>query len=519
MTHDTIVILDFGSQYTQLITRGVREHSVLCWQLPWNSNPESIVDLNPKGIILSGGPASIYSSNAPKLPNFILSLEVPILGICYGMQVLTDALGGKVISSEESEYGKTLLNVTKANPLLPDGSYDVWMSHSDRIKELPPGFINLATSDNSPIAAMSNQDRRIFGVQFHPEVKHTPIGVEVIGNFLFNICRVNADWTPEAIIKQSVNQIREQIGPSRALSAVSGGVDSSVATALVNKAIGNQLEAVFVDTGFLRKNEEESVKKALQESLHVQLHTVQAENEFFDELKNVTNPEEKRIKIGNLFIRIFEKQAQALNNPEFLVQGTIYPDVIESASTDVSQAETIKTHHNVGGLPDEFDFNLIEPLRYLFKDEVRKIGLKLGLPESLVWRQPFPGPGLAIRCIGEITFERVARLREADDIFITELAKENLLRFDKNQEVAGTSQSFAVLLPVKTVGVMGDQRTYEDVLALRAVTTDDYMTADWSRLPTELLARISNRIVNEVSGINRVVYDITSKPPGTIEWE
>jgi GMP synthase (glutamine-hydrolysing) len=519
MAQDTLVILDFGSQYTQLITRLVRDQAVFCQQLPWNANQSTVVDLNPKGIILSGSPASIYSPDAPKLPSYLLTLGVPLLGICYGMQALTHALGGEVIPSSDKEYGQSVLEVNKENLLLPEGNHVVWMSHGDRIKKLPPGFEILAKTENSPVAAMGEPTRQFFGVQFHPEVKHTSIGEEVVRNFLFDICRVNPGWTPESIIDQSIKHIRNQVGSSRTLSAVSGGVDSSVATALVHNAIGNQLDAVFVDTGLLRKDEREQVIYTFQESLSVQLHTVQAADLFFQDLKGITNPEQKRSKIGNRFIRIFENHARSLNHPEFLVQGTIYPDVVESSAPDRAQTETIKTHHNVGGLPEKMEFKLVEPLRYLFKDEVRKIGKALGLPDSLIWRQPFPGPGLAIRCLGEVTQERVERLREADHIFITELEKADLLRTSKNSSTQGISQCFAVLLPVKTVGVMGDQRTYEDVIALRAVTTDDFMTADWSRLPSELLARISNRVVNEVPGVNRVVYDITSKPPGTIEWE
>ena len=399
------------------------------------------------------------------------------------------------------------------------GVHQAWMSHGDQITELPAGFSQLATSENTPIAAMGDLKRQFFGVQFHPEVKHTSIGTEIIRNYLFQICNIKASWTPASIIEDSVAHIKQLVGNSKVLSAVSGGVDSSVATALVHKAVGDQLDAVFVDTGLLRKNEVQNVQAALHDTLHINLHTVQASNQFFQDLQGITDPEDKRSAIGNRFIRIFEEHARNLNNPEYLVQGTIYPDVVESASPDRPESETIKTHHNVGGLPENMSFDLVEPLRFLFKDEVRKIGEELGLPPTLVWRQPFPGPGLAIRCLGEVTPERVDRLREADFIYLQELGKENLLQYYKDGTERGSSQAFAVLLPVKSVGVMGDQRTYEDVIALRAVTTDDFMTADWSRLPSEILARISNRIVNEVKGINRVVYDITSKPPGTIEWE
>jgi GMP synthase (glutamine-hydrolysing) len=519
MTQNTILILDFGSQYTQLITRSVREQSVYSLQLPWSTDAETITKIQPAGIILSGGPASIYSQNAPKFPPFLLTLKIPLLGICYGMQAMADALQGEITASTAREFGYTQLTTEKPNPLIPAGVHQVWMSHGDQITKLPGGFSQLATTENTPLAAMGDFNRKLFGVQFHPEVKHTSIGTEIIRNFLFQICNISASWTPASIIKESVSQIKKEIGNSRVLAAVSGGVDSSVATALVHKAVGDQLDAVFVDTGLLRHNEVQDVQAALQGNLQIHLHTVQAANLFFQDLKDITDPEEKRSRIGNRFIRIFEDQARNLGTPQYLVQGTIYPDVVESAAPDRPDSETIKTHHNVGGLPENMSFNLIEPLRYLFKDEVRKIGEELGLPHSLVWRQPFPGPGLAIRCLGEVTLERVDRLRQADAIYLQELEKGNLLHYKKGAVIWGSSQAFAVLLPVKTVGVMGDQRTYEDVIALRAVTTDDFMTADWARFPSEILARISNRIVNEVKGINRVVYDITSKPPGTIEWE
>lgn len=521
MTGNTIVILDFGSQYTQLITRVVREQSVHSLQLPWTADPDSIRDINPSGIILSGGPSSIYSSSVPKLPAYLKSLRIPILGICYGMQAVADAWSGEVTPSAAREYGHTQLRVEQENPLLPQGDHQVWMSHGDQITKLPDGFISLASTANTAIAAMGDLERRIYGVQFHPEVKHTAIGTEILQNFLFKICQVSPDWTPASIIHDSIEQIRSQVGKSRVISGVSGGVDSSVATALVHEAVGSQLEAVFVDTGLLRAQEQQQVEAALQDALAISFHTIQAGELFFGDLEGITDPEQKRTLIGERFIRIFEEKARSLDNPEFLVQGTIYPDVVESSAPDRSATDTIKTHHNVGGLPEKMDFKLIEPLRYLFKDEVRKIGLELGLPSELLWRQPFPGPGLAIRCLGEVTKERIQRLRSADAIFREELARHSLLNFRKSDQgtAIGSSQAFAVLLPVKTVGVMGDQRTYQETLALRAVTTDDFMTADWSRLPAEVLAAISNRIVNEVPGVNRVVYDITSKPPATIEWE
>ncbi len=526
MTKNNILILDFGSQYSQLITRSVRELSVYCEQLPWHVSSERVQNLDPAGIILSGGPASIYDTGSPQLPGWVLELGIPILGICYGMQALTQALKGQVQPAAEREYGPAVLQVIETNPLLPAGSYQAWMSHGDRISQLPAGFKILASTKNSPAAAMGDLKRKYFGVQFHPEVKHTVHGSEILANFLFNICQVKPSWTPESIIDNQVSKIQGQIGKQQVLAAVSGGVDSSVAAALVHQAVGNQLQAVFVDTGLLRKEEGIQVIEAFRDTLGYQLHVIQAADQFFSALQGISDPEEKRTRIGNLFIRLFEKKAREIGTPPFLVQGTIYPDVVESYAPDRAETKTIKTHHNVGGLPERMDFKLVEPLRYLFKDEVRKIGEKLNLPDFLIWRQPFPGPGLAIRILGEVTPERVQVLQSADSIFRDELKQAGLLRMQEETEeikteqvLKGTAQSFAVLLPVKSVGVMGDNRTYQNVIALRSVTTNDFMTADWSRLPEELLARVSNRIVNEVSGINRVVYDITSKPPGTIEWE
>ncbi len=525
--HDTLVILDFGSQYAQLIARRIREGNVYCELLPWNTPSKRVLERKPKGFILSGGPASVYDPHAPQVPPYLFQTEVPILGICYGMQALTHALGGHVASSEKQEYGQAMLQVKRPNPLLPVGKYQAWMSHGDRIEEPPEGFETLAETDNSPIAAMGDESRGYYGVQFHPEVRHTENGAEILKRFATQICTAKADWTPFSIIKESVREIRDQVGDERVLSAVSGGVDSSVATALVHKAVGDQLHAVFVDTGLLRKGEADQVISTFRDHIGVQFQPVHAVEEFLSDLKGVTDPEKKRALIGNRFIRIFEEQARALGTPKYLVQGTIYPDVVESRGPDRAQVARIKTHHNVGGLPEEMDFELIEPLRYLFKDEVRRIGVSLGLPPNIVWRQPFPGPGLAIRVIGEVTWERLERLRLADAIFLDELREANLLRMETqagdelSSEIrsTGTAQAFAVLLPVQSVGVMGDQRTYQDVIALRAVTTDDFMTADWARLPQDLLARVGSRIVNEVTGVNRVVYDITSKPPSTIEWE
>jgi GMP synthase (glutamine-hydrolysing) len=517
---DSIAVLDFGSQYAQLIARRVREVQVYCELFPWDAAPAAVMALKPKGFILSGGPASVYEDGAPFIPPYVLESGLPILGICYGMQALTYALGGRVAASTEREYGPAQIGTLVSNPLIPLGEQKVWMSHGDRIEALPPGFVFLAKSENSPTAAMGDVQRGYFGLQFHPEVRHTPGGVEMLRCFVVEVCQARPEWTPESIISHSVQRIRQQVGSEMVLSAVSGGVDSSVATAMVQRAIGDQLAAVFVETGLLRQSEATQVQAALRASLGVELVTVDAVEAFTQALRGVSEPEQKRRIIGELFIRIFEGQARKLGAPRFLVQGTIYPDVVESAAPDRAKAHRIKTHHNVGGLPQEMRFELVEPLRYLFKDEVRAVGEALGLPHALVWRQPFPGPGLAVRCLGEITPERLARLRVADAIFTEELTAAGLLHMGESEAgPSGTAQAFAVLLPVRSVGVMGDQRTYQETVALRAVTTEDFMTADWARLPYDLLGRIANRIVNEVNGVNRVVYDITSKPPATIEWE
>ena len=510
---NSIAILDFGSQYAQIIARRVREVNVYCELFPWDAPQEKILSSNPKGFILSGGPKSVYEENAPYIQKFILESSLPILGICYGMQALTRALGGQVDSSAQREYGPAEIESLIANPLTTNLS-KVWMSHGDRLTRMPEGFVALAKSENSPFAAMGDMQRKYFGVQFHPEVHHTPNGTELLRHFSIDICNIKPDWTPTSIIETSVKRIREQVGKERVLAAVSGGVDSTVAAALVHKAIGDQLVTVFVDTGLLRHKEGEQVAIALRGGLGVELIAVEAGDEFLGALKGITEPEEKRKIVGEKFIRIFEREAKNAGKPRFLVQGTIYPDVVESSAPDRNKAAKIKTHHNVGGLPEDMEFELVEPLRYLFKDEVRLVGEALGLGQSLVWRQPFPGPGLTVRCLGECTPERVSRLRAADFILQEELSKEGFLG------KGGTaSQAFVVLLPVKSVGVMGDQRTYQEAAAIRVVTTEDFMTADWARLPYELLARVANRIVNEVEGINRVVYDITSKPPATIEWE
>ena len=518
---DSIAILDFGSQYAQIIARRVREAQVYCELFAWDASMEQILAIQPKGFILSGGPRSVYEKGAPYIQDFIFKTGLPILGICYGMQALTHALGGQVDPSAQREYGPAEIESLVSSPLLSSLSH-VWMSHGDRITKLPEGFIALAGSSNSPFAAMGDLQRKYFGVQFHPEVHHTPNGEKLLKHFVVEICGVRPNWTPASIIEESVDRIRKQVGQERVLAAVSGGVDSSVAAALIHKAIGDQLVAVFVDTGLLRKNEGEQVASAFRGNLGAELITVEASGEFFSALQGITEPEEKRKIVGEKFIRVFERHALQLGQPRFLVQGTIYPDVVESSAPDRNKAERIKTHHNVGGLPEDIQFELVEPLRYLFKDEVRAVGEALGLPESLVWRQPFPGPGLTVRCLGEVTPERVSRLRAADAILLEELSNAGFLgRSGSNSTAARTavSQAFMVLLPVRSVGVMGDQRTYQEVAAIRAVTTEDFMTADWARLPHDLLAKVSNRIVNEVDGINRVVYDITSKPPATIEWE
>jgi GMP synthase (glutamine-hydrolysing) len=519
---DSIVILDFGSQYAQIIARRVRELRVYSELFAWNTPAEQVLALNPKGFILSGGPASIYEPGAPFIPEYVFQTSAPVLGICYGMQALTHALGGQVAPSLQREYGPAEVIIEQETPILPAGAQPVWMSHGDRIETPPPGFSILGRSGNSPVAVMGDLERGYYGVQFHPEVHHTPRGLELLERFVVGVCGAQQDWTPQSIIQTSVERIRQQVGSAQVISAVSGGVDSSVATAMVQRAVGDQLVGIFVDTGMLREGEAAQVQVALRDNLGVELITVDAAQRFLAALRGVTDPEQKRRIIGELFIRTFEDQALQLGQQRFLVQGTIYPDVVESSAPDRAQAHRIKTHHNVGGLPIDMQFELVEPLRYLFKDEVRLVGEALGLPEALVWRQPFPGPGLAVRCLGEITAERLERLRAADHIFLEELTAAGLLgRRSTPGSLPGDriAQAFCVLLPVQSVGVMGDQRTYQEAAALRAVTTEDFMTADWARLSPDLLARIANRIVNEVQGINRVVYDITSKPPATIEWE
>jgi GMP synthase (glutamine-hydrolysing) len=514
----TVAVIDFGSQTAQLIARRVRDLGVYSELIPWDA-PEARL-AQAQAYILSGGPASIYEDNAPQLPEIVLSSGKPVLGICYGMQALAHALGGRVAAATAREFGHTLVTLTGDAPLLsglPE-QLDVWMSHSDHVETLPEGWRALGASNQDSFAIMGAPEQRRYALQFHPEVQHTRQGLDILRNFLFDVAELRATWTSTHFIEAMTAEIREKVGQSRVLLGLSGGVDSSVVAALLHKAIGDQLTCVFVDHGMLRLGEADEVFDTFQQAHGIHLVGINATEQFLTDLRGITDPEEKRKRIGRRFVRVFEAAAANLvaQTPgapfRFLAQGTLYPDVIESAASGKEHAaRTIKTHHNVGGLPDDIEFELLEPLRYLFKDEVRRVGLALGLPEHIVWRHPFPGPGLAIRILGEITWERLEILRRADAIVIRELQAAGLYR--------ATAQAFAVLLPVRSVGVMGDYRTYAHVVAIRVVTTDDFMTADWAKLPAELLGRMANRIVNEVDGVNRVVYDITSKPPATIEWE
>ncbi|NOZ62244.1 MAG: glutamine-hydrolyzing GMP synthase [Calditrichaeota bacterium] len=509
---EMILVLDFGSQYTQLIARRIREQHVYSEIKPFDISLEEIKRMKPKGIIFSGGPASVYQKNAPLVAAELFALGIPVLGICYGLQLVCHLLGGKVARANEREYGHAQLEILKYDPIFSGINFPtkVWMSHGDRVDEIPGDFDVLAKTDNSPFAVIKHNEKQIYGLQFHPEVAHTDQGRQLLRNFVFEIAHCRGDWTPRSFIAQSIASIRKQAGDANVICGLSGGVDSSVAAVLVHRAIGDQLTCVFVNNGLLRLGEDTEVRDVFEKYFKMNFKYVDATENFLSRLRGVVNPEEKRKIIGDEFIKTFERVALSLENSKFLVQGTLYPDVIESVSTRGPSA-TIKTHHNVGGLPEKMDFELIEPLRELFKDEVREVGRELGLPENIIGRHPFPGPGLAVRILGEITRERLDLLRLADKIFMEELHESGW--YDK------VWQAFAVLLPIQTVGVMGDERTYESVVALRAVTSEDAMTADWAKLPPELLARVANRIINEVRGINRVVYDISSKPPGTIEWE
>ncbi len=511
---DLIVVIDFGSQYSLLIARRVRELSVYCEVVPATIPWADIERLRPKGFIFSGGPASVYEQDALMAPAEVYRAGVPILGICYGMQLLAHQLGGTVENTTRREYGHSILHRSAdvVDPLMDSlpPTMPVWMSHGDHVTTPPAGFRTLAYTDNSPIAVMANESG-YYGLQFHPEVVHTPDGKKLLENFLFGVCGCEPTWTAANFIEASITRVREQVGAGHAICALSGGVDSAVAAALVQRAIGERLTCIFVNNGLLRKDEPERLRGTFEQNLAMRLIFCESEDRFLERLEGITDPETKRKTIGEEFIRVFEEEAEKLGGADFLVQGTTYPDVIESLTMDSSASAVIKTHHNVGGLPEDMQLELIEPLRYLFKDEVRAVGAELGLPEEIVWRQPFPGPGLAIRILGEVTRARLHTLREADAIVTEEITAENLTR--------DLWQAFAVLTASQTVGVQGDFRTYGSVVAIRAVTSEDAMTADWARLPYELLSRISSRIANEAPNVNRVVYDITSKPPGTIEWE
>jgi GMP synthase (glutamine-hydrolysing) len=517
---DALAILDYGSQTSQLIARRVRERHVYCELFAWNAPAERVLALNPKGIILSGGPASVYHADAPTLPAYALESGIPVLGICYGMQLLTHALGGRVAPAQKREYGPAQIRLL--DPQAPlfcveglQSPLPVWMSHGDRVERIPPGFSALAASDNSPYAAIGDIERALYGVQFHPEVVHTPDGAALLHAFAVDVCGCDPSWTPGTVIQESVKEIKSQVGDGQVVLGLSGGVDSAVVAALTHRAIGDQLTCIFVDTGMMRLGEPRQVIETFERAHGMRLIAVNAVEDFLTALEGVTDPEQKRRIIGAKFVRIFESQARKLGPIGYLAQGTIYPDVIESAAPDRPAAHRIKSHHNVGGLPPDLDFQLVEPLRYLFKDEVRQVGAALGLPAEIVWRQPFPGPGLAVRILGEVTWERLEMLRAADAIFVNELQDAGMLWGAD----APVQQAFAVLLPARSVGVMGDQRAYGKTIALRAVTTEDFMTADFCRLPWDLLARVSARITNEVPGVTRVVYDISGKPPATIEWE
>jgi GMP synthase (glutamine-hydrolysing) len=509
----TIIVLDFGSQYTQLSARRVRENKVFSRILPFNTSAEELKAIMPKGIIFSGGPASVYEKKSPLPDKGIFKLGIPILGICYGMQVIAQSLGGSVKHNPQREYGKIEAFLDDTRDLfnhLP-GNITCWMSHGDLVKRLPPGFVSTAHTLNTPLAAMANRAKKIYALQFHPEVTHTPNGSQIIINFIFKICGCSVRWTMQSFTKEAIEDIRKTVGNKRVVLGLSGGVDSSVCAMLVHKAIGQNLKCIFIDNGLLRKDEAKAVKGTFRDLFHLSLGCVERSKRFLEKLRGTTDPEQKRKVIGEEFVRVFEEEAAKFKGVEFLAQGTLYPDVIESTSPIGSPSARIKTHHNVGGLPLHMKLKLIEPLKELFKDEVRELARNLGLPEEIIYRQPFPGPGLSVRIIGEITEERLRILREVDRRLIEEIRAAKL--YDK------VWQSFAILLPVKSVGVMGDSRTYENVVAIRCVESQDGMTADWVKLPYELLDKIASKIINEVKGVNRVVYDISSKPPATIEWE
>ncbi|MDD1783503.1 glutamine-hydrolyzing GMP synthase [Enterovibrio sp. ZSDZ35] len=512
--HDQrILILDFGSQYTQLVARRVREIGVYCELWSWDVDEADIREFNPDGIILSGGPESVTEANSPRAPQYVFDSGVPVFGVCYGMQTMAEQLGGKVAGSDEREFGYAAVQVTGESALFAglEATQDVWMSHGDKVVEIPSDFVKIAQTDTCPYAAMANEEKKYYGVQFHPEVTHTKNGLKMLENFVLNVCGCERLWTAESIIEDAVARIKEQVGDDEVILGLSGGVDSSVVAMLAHRAIGNKLTCVFVDNGLLRLNEGQQVMEMFGDQFGLNIIKVDAEDRFLNALEGISDPEAKRKKIGHVFVDVFDEESKKLKNAKWLAQGTIYPDVIESAASKTGKAHVIKSHHNVGGLPEEMAMGLVEPLKELFKDEVRKIGLELGLPYNMLYRHPFPGPGLGVRVLGEIKKEYCDLLRRADAIFIEELHKADL--YNK------VSQAFTVFLPVRSVGVMGDGRKYDWVVSLRAVETIDFMTAHWAHLPYDFLGKVSNRIINEVNGISRVVYDISGKPPATIEWE